>query len=375
MTDPRPLPRAAEPFVGFSSVLRTHGFSVGPDQTIGFLEAIELLGPRNVEDVRRAGIAMLAIPKDRQDEFDALFRAYFLGMTAPGAVESEDEAVSAHEPTGASEERDAVEPDAETGEEATAVERLSRREFAEEDSNSVLARFQRLAPARLPRRLSYRFAPDRGGKLLDMRRTLRDAARRDGEVFTLARRRRKNRQRRIVLLIDVSGSMKDRTEAAMTFAHALTGAADRAEVFTLGTRLTRLTPALRVRNRERALERASALVADVDGGTRIGEALTTFLAVPRYAGIARGAAIVVLSDGLERGSPTLMLEAVRRLSRLAWRLDWLTPLASDPDYQPATGGLSAILPSLDALADGSTSEAVVSHLLSLASQARQGGAA
>ena len=375
MTDPRPLPRAAEPFVRFSAVLRTHGFSVGPDQTIGFLEAIELLGPRNVEDIRRAGIAMLAIPKDRQDEFDALFRAYFLGMTAPGAVEAEDETVSAHEPTGASEERDAVEPDAETGEEATAVERLSRREFAEEDPSSVLARFQRLAPVRLPRRLSYRFAPDRGGKLLDMRRTLRDAAKRDGEVFTLARRRRKNRQRRIVLLIDVSGSMKDRTEAAMTFAHALTGAADRAEVFTLGTRLTRLTPALRARNRARALERASALVADVDGGTRIGEALTTFLGVPRYAGFARGAAIVVLSDGLERGSPTLMLEAVRRLSKLAWRLDWLTPLASDPDYLPATGGLSAIVPSLDALADGSTSEAVVDHLLSLASQARPGRAA
>ena len=370
MTDPDPLPRAAAPFVRFPAVLRSHGFSVGHDQTIGFLEAIELLGPRNVEDVRRAGIAMLAIPKDRQDEFDALFRAYFLGMTAPGAVEAEDQTVSAHEPTGASEERDAVDPGAETGQEAAALERLSRREFAEEDPSSALVRLQRLAPTRLPRRLSYRFAPDRGGKFLDMRRTLRDAARRDGEVFTLARRRRKNRQRKIVLLIDVSGSMKDRTEAAMTFAHALTGAADRAEVFTLGTRLTRLTPALRVRHRARALERASALVADVDGGTRIGEALTTFLAVPRYAGIARGAAIVVLSDGLERGSPTLMLEAVRRLSKLAWRLDWLTPLASDPDYLPATGGLSAIVPDLDALADGSTSEAVVDHLLGLASRGR-----
>ena len=375
MTEPRPLPRAAEPFVGFAAVLRAHGFSVGPDQTIGFLEAIELLGPRDVEDVRRAGIAMLAIPKDRQDEFDALFRAHFLGMTAPGAAEAEDETVSAHEPTGAREERDAADPDAETGHEATAIERLSRREFTEEDTSSALARLRRLAPSRLPRRLSYRFASDRRGKLLDMRRTLRNAARRDGEIFTLARRRRKSRQRKIVLLIDVSGSMKDRTVAAMTFAHALTGAADRAEVFTLGTRLTRLTPALRVRNRARALERASALVADVDGGTRIGEALTTFLAVPRYAGIARGAAVAVLSDGLERGSPTLMQDAVRRLSRLAWRVDWLTPLASDPDYVPATGGLSAIMPSLDALADGSTSEAVVEHLLSLASQARRGSAA
>ncbi|MXY33323.1 MAG: VWA domain-containing protein [Boseongicola sp. SB0664_bin_43] len=375
MTESRPLPRAAEPFVRFSAVLRAHGFTVAPDQTIGFLQAIALLGPRSVEDIRRAGVAVLAIPKDRQEEFDALFRAHFLGVTAPGAADAEDETVPAHEPTGASDERDKVDADAEAGEQAAAIERLSRREFAEEGSDAALARFQRLAPARLPRRRSYRFAPDQRGRLLDMRRTLRDAARRDGEVFTLARRRRKDRQRKIVLLIDVSGSMKDRTEAAMTFAHALTGAADRAEVFTLGTRLTRLTPAFRVRNRARALERASALVADVDGGTRIGEALTTFLAVPRYAGFARGAAIVVLSDGLERGSPALMSEAVRRLSKLAWRLDWLTPLAADPDYVPATGGLSAIVPSIDALADGSTSEVVAGHVLSLASRARQGSAA
>ncbi|MYF88162.1 MAG: VWA domain-containing protein [Boseongicola sp. SB0676_bin_33] len=375
MTESRPLPRAAEPFVRFSAVLRAHGFTVAPDQTIGFLQANALLGPRSVEDIRRAGVAVLAIPKDRQEEFDALFRAHFLGVTAPGAADAEDETVPAHEPTGASDERDKVDADAEAGEQAAAIERLSRREFAEEGSDAALARFQRLAPARLPRRRSYRFAPDQRGRLLDMRRTLRDAARRDGEVFTLARRRRKDRQRKIVLLIDVSGSMKDRTEAAMTFAHALTGAADRAEVFTLGTRLTRLTPAFRVRNRARALERASALVADVDGGTRIGEALTTFLAVPRYAGFARGAAIVVLSDGLERGSPALMSEAVRRLSKLAWRLDWLTPRAADPDYGPATGGLSAIVPSIDALADGSTSEVVAGHVLSLASRARQGSAA
>ncbi len=370
MNEASDLPRAAAPFVGFSTVLRAHGFAVAPDQTIGFLQAIELLGPRSIEDVRRAGVAMLSIPRDREEEYDALFRAFFLGMAVPGVTEAEDETVAAHEPTGAEETGEELDPDAEPGEEAAAHERLSHRAFEADDPEAALARFRRLAPARLPRRRSYRYAADLRGRLLDMRRTLRDAAKRDGEVFTLSRRRRKDRQRKIVLLIDVSGSMKERSEAALTFAHALTGAAERVEVFTFGTRLTRLTPALRLRNREQALARVSGLVSDVDGGTRIGEALAAFLAVPRYAGFARGAAVVVLSDGLERGSPDVMVEAVRRLSRVAWRLDWLSPLVGDVDYAPTTSGLSAVLPDLDALEDGATTQAVVRHVLALSSQRR-----
>lgn len=361
-----PLPRAAQAFVEFPTILRAHGFAISPDQTIGFLEAIELLGPRNIEDIRRAGVAMMAIPKEREEEFDALFRAFFLGMTVPGAMEEEEDEVSAQEPTGATEEMEEIDPEGDPGDEAASVERLSRRDFAPDDPDAALAHFQRAAPARLPRRRSYRFAAANRGKLLDMRRTLREAAKRDGEVFTLAHRRRKDRQRKIVLLIDVSGSMKERTESALRFAHTLTRAAERAEVFTLGTRLTRVTPALRLRNREQAMARASALIADVDGGTRIGEALTAFLSVPRYAGFARGAAVIVLSDGLERGSPQAMRDAARRLSRIAWRLDWLTPLAADPGFAPATSALASILPDLHALENGATTAAVVNHVLDLA---------
>lgn len=364
------LPRAAVPFVGFPAVLRAHGFAVATDQTIGFLQAIDLLGPRDIEDIRRAGIAMLAIPKDREEEYDALFRAYFLGMTVPGVTEAEEERVAAHEPTGIDETAEEVEPDDEPGEEAARLERLSRRSFSEGGPEAELARFRRLAPARLPRRRSYRYSVDKRGKLPDLRKTLRDATKRDGEVFTLSMRRRKERQRKVVLLIDVSGSMKDRTEAAMTFAHALVQTAERVEVFTLGTRLTRVTSALRPKHRDQALERVSNVVSDVDGGTRIGDALAAFLSIPRYVGFARGAAVIALSDGLERGAPDMMIEAVRRLSRLAWRLDWLTPLGADADYIPATSALNAILPDLDALQDGSTTDAVVRHVLSLASNRR-----
>jgi uncharacterized protein with von Willebrand factor type A (vWA) domain len=187
-----------------------------------------------------------------------------------------------------------------------------------------------------------------------------------GEFVRLHRRKRRQRQRRIVLLIDVSGSMKERTQAHLAFAHALTRAADSVEVFTMGTRLTRITRPLRLKNREQALMTASLLVADWDGGTRIGEALNAFLAVPRFSALAREAALIVLSDGLERGDPTAMADAVARFSRLAWKTIWLTPLAADPGFEPRTAGLVAARPFLDELGDGSSIDKICAHVLGLA---------
>ena len=185
----------------------------------------------------------------------------------------------------------------------------------------------------------------------------------DGEVLTLPRTRRRRRQRRVLLLIDVSGSMKAQTGAALRFAHAMCRAAERIEVFTLGTRLTRVTRPLRLAHPEQALDRAASLVADWDGGTRLGDALQAYLNLPRYAGFARGAHVLVLSDGLERGDPMILVEAVRRLSKLAWRLDWLTPLAADPGYAPGTEAMRLILPHLDRLAPGGSLNALCAHIL------------
>jgi uncharacterized protein with von Willebrand factor type A (vWA) domain len=160
--------------------------------------------------------------------------------------------------------------------------------------------------------------------------------------------------------------MKERTQTHLAFAHALARSAETAEIFTIGTRLTRVTRALRLRKREQALAAASRLVADWDGGTRIGDALATFLVVPRFAALARGAALIVLSDGLERGDPTAMGDAVARLSRLAWRTIWLTPLAADPRFEPRTAGLVAARPFLDALGDGGSLDTICAHVLDLA---------
>ncbi|MCC8968360.1 VWA domain-containing protein, partial [Bradyrhizobium sp. Pear76] len=203
------------------------------------------------------------------------------------------------------------------------------------------------------------------GPFADLRRTLRESVRNDGEVLRLGRMRRRQRPRKILLLIDVSGSMKARTEENMRLAHVLVQAAGNVEVFTFGTRLTRVTPALRLKRREQALSAASFLVSDWDGGTRIGDALQAFLAVPRFGGYARGAAVVIVSDGLERGDPAALRDAVAKLSRRAWRVSWLTPLATAPGFKPQTEALIAIQRFVDDLVDGGSSAAVVAHLLSL----------
>lgn len=197
---------------------------------------------------------------------------------------------------------------------------------------------------------------------------MKEAIRNNGEIFRLPRLTRRPRRRNILLLIDVSGSMKARTEAHLRFAHALVRSAELIEVFTIGTRLTRITNALKRRNRDQALASASGIVSDWDGGTRIGDALQAFLAVPRFAGYARGAVVLILSDGLERGDPKAMTEAVRRLAARAWHLSWITPLAADPGYRPETAALKSVLPMLDALADGSSTERLCAHVLTLSRQ-------
>jgi uncharacterized protein with von Willebrand factor type A (vWA) domain len=366
------LPQATRPFVRFAQLLRHAGFAVSPDQTIGFIAAVGLLGPRDMTDIHRAGRALFAVPPERMAEYDALFRAVFLDqvLQAPAEGEEEDEVV-AHEPTGETRDIEADEDESPIGAEPSGAERLGQRSLRPEGEAEALARLLREAPTALPRRRSFRRQAARRGDRLDLRRALRQAVRRDGDVLTLPRTRRRTRQRRVLLLIDVSGSMKDRSDASLRLAHALVQAADRAEVFTLGTRLTRITAALRPSDRAQALARAALAVADFDGGTRIGEALHAYLSVPRYAGFARGAAVVILSDGLERGSPEAMIDAMARLSRIAWRVSFLSPLASDPAYRPATAALAGALPWIDSLADGASTEAIAQHILTLVEDARR----
>lgn len=360
------LPHAARPFVTFPALLRANGFAVAAEQTTAFLAAVGLLGPKSMADIRRAAHATLAPPPERRAAFDALFGAHFLGdMELGEALGEPDDTIRVQEERNGGIEPLLSDEVNEAGRDATTVEALSVRQFGAESDAEVLRRFARAAPARLPRHAGRRRMRARRGTSFDMRRTLREAVRNDGDVMQLRRLKRRLRQRRILLLIDVSGSMKERTETHLRIAHALAHAVERIEVFTFGTRLTRVTHAMRRHNREQALLATSAIVSDWDGGTRIGDALQAFLRVPRFAGYARGAVAIVLSDGLERGDPAAMRDAVARLARLAWRVSWLTPLAAGPHFTPQTDALKVIFPLVDDLADGSSIETVCAHILRL----------
>jgi hypothetical protein len=365
LSEPGEIPRAARAFVDFVALLRANGFAVAPEQTTSFLAAIGLLGPRSLEDIRRAGLATLAPPPERRAAYDALFRIHFLAAEALEGETESDETLKVQEEQAGEEEPLLANEINESGQAATRAEAVVERRFNAADNADALRRLAREAPRRLPLRRGHRRMRARRGPFADLRRTLRESARNGGEMLRLIRLKRRPRPRKLLLLIDVSGSMKERTDENFSLAHALTQAAPLVETFTFGTRLTRVTRALRLKRREQALRAAGGIVSDWDGGTRIGDALQAFLAVPRFAGYARGAAVVVISDGLERGDVAAMRDAAARLSRRAWRFDWLTPLATTRAFTPQTAGLSAIRPFVDDMAAGGTSAAIVAHILAL----------
>lgn len=364
--EPRGVQPALAPFLAFPPALRAQGFAAGPDRTQTFLAAVNLLGPRSLLDIRRAARATFAPGPEEVARFDAIFDAIFLGRALQAPAEGAGEDLPPAFDQGGLELLPEPEDETPSGAEATAAERLGRRELTAEGTP---ARFARDLPAALPTRRARRLRPGPGNRP-DPARAFRQMLKRDGEVMRLPTRHRPQRPRPILMLIDVSGSMKAQTEGALGLAHTVLHAAPRAEVFTLGTRLTRVTRALRLRDPAQALDRAAGLVADWDGGTRLGEALTTFLAVPRFAAAARGAFVVILSDGLERGGPEALAAATARLRGLARHLLWLTPLAADPGYRPETAALRSVLPYLDALRDGSSPQAAAREILAFGRAAR-----
>jgi uncharacterized protein with von Willebrand factor type A (vWA) domain len=358
------LPRAARPFAGFARHLRRFGFPVAAEQAIAFMQGVTLLGPRSMEDIRQAALATLAPPHDRQAEFEALFRSFFYGEATVTVDGESDEDTEIKDDNGVEQEGEQPElRQEESGESASAAERLGIRSF--ETERQTLADFRRALPKALPQRRSFRSVRTSSRGKLDLRRALRSIVRSDGDVPAPPLRRRPTVSRRLLVLIDISGSMKLHTGDYLKLAHTAVQSADRVEVLTLGTRLTRITRALKVRDLDAALERTAALVDDWDGGTRIGPTLLAFLAIPRFAAFARGAAILLLSDGLERGDHAEMEIAMRRLGARAFRLSLATPLAGDPRFSPKTAALQAILPCLDDLVDGSSLSGLADFMLTL----------
>ncbi len=239
--------------------------------------------------------------------------------------------------------------------------RSKRFDALEPDELVRLYRLMTRLRVATPLRRTRRARRDRRGERIDMRRTLRGSLRTAGDPIRLARRRRRIVRRRLVMLCDISGSMEPYARAYLQFLTCAAGAGvggARSEAFVFATRLTRLTRALASRNPERAIQRAAATAPDWSSGTRIGDALKEFNDRHGRRGMARGAVVVILSDGWERGDPALVGREMERLRRLAYRIVWVNPRVGARAFVPRAGGMAAALPHCDSLVSGHSLEAL-----------------
>ena len=235
---------------------------------------------------------------------------------------------------------------------ADEVLRTKRFDALTPDELAELYRLMTALELATPLRRTRRYEKRRRGERIDLRRTLRGSLRTGGDPVRLRRRRRRVVPRRLVLLCDISGSMEPYARAYLQFLACAAGCGPNAEAFAFATRLTRLTRALRSRNPERAIQRAAAAAPDWSSGTRIGEALGAFNDRHGRRGMARGAVVVILSDGWERGDPALVGRELERLSRLAYRIVWVNPRMAADAFSVRAGGMVAALPHIDALVSG-----------------------
>jgi uncharacterized protein with von Willebrand factor type A (vWA) domain len=337
--------------VGFARVLRDAGIRATVDRVPAYLAAIDALTPTGLY---WAGRLTLCGEPDDLPVYDAAYEAYFGGFVPargrPLPVHPVLPRISApFGSSGASAEDDDGEPPEVLAVSASPVEVLRHRDVAglsPAERAEVRRLVALLAPGTAPRRTRRR-RPARRGEV-DPRATVRRLLRAGGEPAELRRRRRRERPRRLVLLLDVSGSMVAYADALLRFGHAAVRRRPTlTEVFTIGTRLTRVTRALRHRDPDAALRAAGAAIPDWHGGTRLAEALRAFLDRWGRRGTARGAVVVVFSDGWERGDPEALAVQLDRLSRLAYRLVWVNPHRGKAGYAPLAAGMAAALPYLD----------------------------
>ncbi|MCW2634258.1 MAG: hypothetical protein JWQ99_625 [Blastococcus sp.] len=364
--------------VGLATALHRAGLPTTPERAAGLARALQLVPPLDRAALYWSCRIVLVTDRAQLPVFDAVFSAVFDGMLDPADSRGE---LNAPPPIGSEPRTRPAAPDSRPstpgaaeggagtaggdadGEEperevllaaASAEERLRRTSFADltADELAAVRALVRKLVLSTPERRSRRTRPTRrSGDRLDLRRTVRRSQRSGGDPVRLVHARRRRQPRRLVLLCDVSGSMEPYARVYLTLLQgAVTGA--RAEAFVFATRLTRLTRQLSVRNPDQALARAAAASPDWAGGTRLAAGLTRFVADHGRRGLARGAVVVVLSDGWAQDEPEEVGEAMRRLHRLAHRVVWVNPRKAAPGYAPLAGGMAAALPFCDAFVSG-----------------------
>jgi uncharacterized protein len=378
---------------GLGIALHTAGLPVGPDRCERLARAVTVMGATSVAELRACALATMVSDPGQMATFDRVFAALFGGPSPfrnqvppvmptfqradteggpkPDARSEGDPGdmpsglrVSDAIPAAA----DADEPLAEAPavrRVASASEQLRGRDFTELSPAELrhLVTLMRDMTLAVPPRRTRRYRPARDGKRPDLRRTLRLARRSGGEAIRFARRAPRVRPRRLVVLCDISGSMEPYARALLMLLYVLNGGQNRAgqnrpEVFSFATRLTRLTPALAAVSPETMLAKAGEAAPDWSGGTRIGAAVKEFNDHYGSRGMARGAVILIISDGWETGDPALLGAQMARLSRVAHRIVWANPRTQSPRYRPEVGGMAAAWPYCDAVVSAHSLDAL-----------------
>jgi uncharacterized protein with von Willebrand factor type A (vWA) domain len=348
--DPRPG------LVGFATALREAGLPCDAHRVQAYLAAVEQLDISDEAQLYWAGRLTLCSDPDDLPRYEEAF-AWWFDAEPPRQGKSRARQTKQARIAALTATQQGGEADGDTDQlkaAASATEVLRHRDLGvlSPAEHAHLRELLAVLRPELPVRRSLRQHAARRGRL-DPARTLRGMLAGGGEPVRLAYRHRAARPRRLVLLIDVSGSMSPYADALLRFAHVVVRRApSNVEVFTLGTRLTRVSRQLRQRDPERAMLAAGAAVADFAGGTRLGETLRVFLDRWGQRGLARQAVVTVFSDGWERGDPSLLGEQLARMRRFAHAVLWVNPHAGRDGYAPVQSGIAAALPHIDRLLAG-----------------------
>jgi uncharacterized protein with von Willebrand factor type A (vWA) domain len=346
--------------VAFARFLRAEGLDVPMSATLLFVDALDNVGVHERDNVYWAGRATLVRRPEDIPVYDKVFDALWLRgryevreqgpvETITLATDDGDDDDAAGGPEGEDPSDDVI-----TVRFSTA-EVLTHKDFADYTTAELAEARALMARLRLvgsPRRSRRRVRSRRMRGRPDLRRTVRGAIRAGGEPIRRSFTETGERPRRLLFLLDVSGSMEAYSRALVRFVHAAVVGRQKVEAFALGTRLTRMTRELSTRDPDAAIRRAATSVVDWSGGTRLGDGLRQFNDEWGQRGMARGAIVVILSDGWDRGEPAVMAEQMARLSRVAHKVVWVNPLKASPGYAPLAQGMAAALPYIDSFVEG-----------------------
>lgn len=337
----------------FAGALRERGLTVTPDQVTDMARAISLVDASRRNQVHAALRSLAITDPDESIIFDQEFARFFDGLIhpdSPAEQHSKLAATTAVKPILQSLDSE-PQGDMQSQGGASAIENIATKDFAELDEQQLIeARRLVMAMMWQPTDVkTRRWVRSPTGSSPDLRRTLRGTVRPEGDLMPIVRRQRRRRQRPVIIIADISGSMEQYADLFLVFAHAAQTRLDDVEVFTFSTRLTRITGELRRRDTRNALAKVSAVVDDWSGGTKIGEAFAEWNRLWSRR-LARGGPIaLVLSDGWDCGDPEVLRREMARFARSVHSVVWLNPLAARADYRPVTRGMQAVLPHIDHL--------------------------